>query len=169
MFERTVYKELWISNFRIFNLFYMFFSILIPTILVNRHMLGLIPSIPFFIGAVIFFIVSVKDKFYIKLDDFSLVACLIGFLYNLFLLYAWGVNRVFATTDRDRSIVVIIGIIVYLIGILILILEGNKLKEKEKKKPSGKSEALDILNVRYSKGEINKEKYDQIKKDIEGK
>jgi len=68
---------------------------------------------------------------------------------------------------------------VALIGIVIMFLgyfeplsqkEIKKAKEFEQKKDNGKDQsedAIDILNKRYAKGEINKNEYEQMKKDLE--
>lgn len=55
-----------------------------------------------------------------------------------------------------------------LIIVLIFVIIWNNTSQRNKYIPfDGKETALDILKKRYAKGEITKEQFDQMKKDLE--
>jgi putative membrane protein len=58
--------------------------------------------------------------------------------------------------------VAIVGLIIYLV-----VNQGNKSKQIHYTPPPQQDSPLDILKKRYAKGEISKEQYEQMKKDIE--
>lgn len=55
--------------------------------------------------------------------------------------------------------VAIIGLIIFLVL--------NQNRRRENYYPPNQETALDIIKKRYAKGEINKEQFDQMKKDLE--
>ena len=55
-----------------------------------------------------------------------------------------------------------------IVGLVFLIKWLIQISKSEKDIVSAKSKALDILKERYARGEINKEEFEQMKKDITG-
>jgi len=96
----------------------------------------------------------------------GIVCIVLGFIFNMF---AWSIAPVLS----------IIGVIFYLVGgilisiaIIIWVNSYTKRALKDTMKEAyveGKSEtdSLQILKTRYAKGEINKQEYEQMKKDLE--
>ena len=62
---------------------------------------------------------------------------------------------------------VFMGIILVLAGIYDYFQADKREKEKYNKKPKVEEESIKILKSRYAKGEITKEEFEQMKKDLE--
>ncbi len=59
------------------------------------------------------------------------------------------------------------GLMMFVFWVLIILFVVWAIKEFSGKSESSSSSAVDILKERYAKGEINKEEFEQKKKDIE--
>lgn len=57
--------------------------------------------------------------------------------------------------------------VLVVVGLVFLIKWLIQATKGEKDVPSGKSKAIDILKERYAKGEINKEEFEKIKRDLQ--
>jgi putative membrane protein len=66
-------------------------------------------------------------------------------------------------------IVIILGFIFFIaiiVGIILLIVWLAKRATHSVSEPKTNTKALDVLNERYAKGELTKEQYEDIKKDL---
>ena len=68
------------------------------------------------------------------------------------------------------SLMMNFGIIIGVIGVFASVVGITLPKEQEKDESveKNKEDAIEVLKLRYVKGEITKEEYEQMKKDIEG-
>ena len=95
---------------------------------------------------------TVFDFFIIDLIIFGLLAYLIAFIIVIFFGFI---------SERLFNLYPIIAFI-----LLIAFMYGNY---KYRYQQRSEEDAIEVLELRYAKGEITKEKFEQMKKDIEGK
>ncbi len=127
---------------------------------------------------------TVENKRIIKLRQIGSVVIVIGIILLLFGLTTenwirtevvhaflpggnldfWTFLKNFREASIPISIIFIVLGIIFLAAPAFMSIEIDKCKKEGSKK---EEDALEILNIRYAKGEITKEEYEQMKKDLE--
>jgi len=94
---------------------------------------------------------TIFNFFIIDLIIFALIAFIVAFIIGIFIETAFG--------DFGARITSLLGFIL----LVVLMWWNYKYRYQNK---LGEDDALELLKLRYAKGDISKEEFEQIKKDI---
>ncbi len=94
---------------------------------------------------------TIFNFFIIDLIIFSIIAFIVAFIIGIFIEITLG--------DIATRITPLLGFVL----LLILMLWNYKYRYQNK---FGEEDAIELLKIRYAKGDISKEEFEEIKKDI---